>query len=299
MSFFESIFSGAKALFSGVVTTVVTVVTEVLKEFDRSSFGKATTTLVRNFSDHYFSKAQDLADEEKEYGEKKARDGRLKEADLERLRKIQAERDALRKELEEVKAGQAAKELQEAKDDLIAAQMTSDEAASAIGILSSKECPECGGTMRIMQSGFNTKTGKQAFYWRCTVPHAIACPTIKLDPEAHKATVLRRPDPDLDGLHAQRRAIWERQDVLAKAHGRLRQNLLGEEDQEVICPTHLLPMKLMPRPRAGGRMLDSYHYICLGVHSNGQACEYTVDVNSFPQVAATLKRHDGVGIIGG
>lgn len=296
MSFFESLFSGAKALVSGIVSGLSEVVSEVMKGLDRSVFGQAATTLVKNVSKHYFSDAQDLAEEEMEYAEKKARDGRLREKDLERLREIEAERDALRKELQEAKAANAAKELQAAKDDLIAANMTADEAASTVGILASKECPECGGMMRIVQSGFNAKTAKQTFYWRCTVPRAPPCPTVKLDPEADKATVLREPDADLDGPHAQRRAIWERQDVLAKAHGRLRQGL-GDSDEEVICPTHLLPMKLMPRPRASGRMLDSYQYICLGVHSNGQACEHTVDVQSFPQVAAALKRRDGVGII--
>ena len=296
MSFFESLFSGAKAILSGIVTTVVTVVGEVLKEFDRSVFGQAATTLVKGVSKQYFNNAQDLADEEKEYANKRARDGLLREKDLERLREIEAERDALRKELEAAKAANAVKELQDAKDDLIAANMSADEAVSAVGILASKECPGCGGMMRIVQSGFNAKLEKQTFYWKCTVPRAIPCPTLKLDPEADNATVLREPDADLDGPHAQRRAIWERQDVLAKAHGRLRQGL-GDSDEEVICPTHVLPMKLMPRPRASGRMLDSYQYVCLGVHPDGRACEHTVDVQSFPQVAAALKRRDGVGII--
>lgn len=298
MYLLKSLFSGAKALLSGVREVVKGLVVEVLKEFDRSSFGQAATTLVKNASKHYFSSAQDLADEEREYAVKRQRDGKLKETDLERLYEIQAERDALRKELETAKAAQAAKDLEHAKDGLLTAELNPDEAAAAVGILASKECPECGGTMRIVQGGFNTKTEKQTFYWRCTAPHAIPCPTIALNPEAEKATVLREPDPDLDGPHAKRRAIWERPDVLAKAHGRLRQGL-GDADEEVICPTHLLPMKLMPRPEGRGLMLDSYHYICLGVHPNGHACEYTVDVKSFPQVAATLKRRDGVGIIEG
>lgn len=298
MSFLQSLFSGAKALIRGVVEGVREVVRVVLTEIDNSNVGRAATELIRGVTSRHFSRALDYVEEEREYAEKRLRDGRLTEKDQERLREIQAEREALRKELEAAKAAQAAKDLDHAKDGLLTAELNPDEAAAAVGILASKECPECGGTMRIVQGGFNIKTEKQTFYWRCTLPHAIPCPTVALNPEAEKATVLREPDPDLDGPHAKRRAIWERPDVLAKAHGRLRQGL-GDADEEVICPTHLLPMKLMPRPSGRGLMLDSYHYVCLGVHPNGHACEYTVDVKSFPQVAATLKRRDGVGIIEG
>lgn len=296
MSLLDTLWGGAKALIQGVTSAAREVVRAVLEEIDRSSIGRATTQLIHGVSRQHFGTAKNLADEERELAEKQARDGRLREVDLERLRAIEAERDTLRKELEAAKASEAAKELREAGDDLIAANLSADEAASAVGILASKAC-ECGGTMRIVQGGFDAKRGRQSFYWKCTVPRAIPCMTVKLDPEANKATVLRQADPDLDGAHATRRAIWERQDVLAEAHGRLRQGL-GDDDEEVICPTHLLSMKLMPKPSASGRMLDSYHYICLGVHADGRACSYTVDVKSFPQVAATLKRRDGVGIIG-
>ena len=296
MSLLDTLWGGAKALIQGAVSVAREVVRAVLEEIDRSSIGKATTQLIHGVTRQHFGKAKDLVDEERELAEKRVRDGRLREADLERLRAIEAERDTLRKQLEAVQAGQAATELKEASDELIAANMSPDEAASAVGILASKTC-ECGGTMRIMQGSFDAKRGRQSFYWKCTMPRVIPCRTVVLDPETERATVLRQADPDLDGPHATRRAIWERQDVLAKAHGRLRQGL-GDDDEEVICPTHLLPMKLMPRPGASGRMLDSYHYVCLGVHADGRACGHTVDVKSFPQVAATLKRRDGVGIIG-
>ena len=61
---------------------MVTVVGEVLKEFDRSVFGQAATTLVKGVSKQYFNYAQDLAYEEKEYANKRARDGLLREIDL-------------------------------------------------------------------------------------------------------------------------------------------------------------------------------------------------------------------------
>ena len=296
MSLLDTLWGGAKALIQGVASAAREVVRAVLEEIDRSSIGRATTQLIHGVTRQHFGRAHDLADEERELAEKRVRDGKLREADLERLQAIEAERDALRKQLEATKAEEAARALMDAREDLIVANMSADEAASAVGILASKAC-ECGGTMRIVQGGFDAKRGRQSFFWKCTVPHAIPCRTVALDPEAQKTAVLRQADPDLDGAHATRRAIWERQDVLSKAHGRLRQGL-GDDDEEVICPAHLLPMKLMPKPSGSGRMLDSYHYVCLGVHTDGRACSHTVDVKSFPQVAATLKRRDGVGIIG-
>ncbi len=296
MSFLQSLFSGAKALVRGVVSTVREVVRVVLTEIDNSSVGRAATDLMKGVTNKHFSRALDYVAEEREYAEKRQRDGRLTESDQERLRQIEAEREKLRKEIEAAKAAKSASEMQASQDEVIATQFTPDEAAAAVGIMASKACPECGGMMRIMQGAYNEKAEKQTFYWKCTVPRAIPCPTVKLDPEADRASVVRPPDADLDGSHAERRAIWTRPDVLATTHGRLRQGL-GDDDTEVMCPKHLLPMKLMPLPRAGGRMLDSYHYVCLAVNPDGRACDHTVDIKSFPQVAATLKRREGVGII--
>lgn len=296
MSFLESLFSGAKALFRGVVSAVREVVHVVLTELDNSSVGRAATDLMKGVTNKHFSRALDYVEEEREYAEKRLRDGRLTESDQERLREIEAEREALRKEMEAAKAAKSASEMQASQDQVIATSFSPDEAAAAVGIMASKECPNCGGMMRIMQGAYDKNKDRQTFYWKCTAPHTIPCPTLKLDPEADRASVVRPPDPDLDGSHTERRAIWTREDVLAKTHGRLRQGL-GDDDAEVICPKHLLPMKLMLMPRAGGRMLDSYHYICLAVNPDGRACDHTVDIKSFPQVAATLKRRDGVGII--
>ena len=58
-------------------------------------------------------------------------------------------------------------------------------------------------------------------------------------------------------------------------------------------------MKLMPRPSAGGLILDSYEYICLGVNPDGRACSHKVAVKTFPQVSAALRRREGRGIIDG
>ena len=298
MSLLDSIFSGAKAFIREIVSVVAETVKLILEEIDRSAFGKAATQMVQGVTKRYFNSASDLAEEERELAEKRRRDGHASELDQERLREIEAARDRLRKEMDTAKAKRAAEELREAQGEVVAAPVTDDEASSSIGILSTKECPACGGMMGIRQYGFNDTAKRRSFYWQCTAANALPCPTVKLELGSAQGSVIRRPDADLDGSKDQRRKIWERPDLLAKTHGRLR-TALGDVDEEIVCPKHLLPMKLMQKPRADGLMLSSYEYICLGVNADGRACDQKVEVSTFPQVSATLKRREGHGIIDG
>lgn len=298
MSLLDSIFSGAKAFVRELVSVAAEAVKVVLKEVDRSAFGKAVTGLIQGAARRYFSTATDLAEEERELAEKRRRDGRYSQEDLDRLHAIEKERDRLRKEMDDARAQRATEDLRAAQDEVVAAVVTDDEASSSVGILSTKVCPECGGAMRIRQGGVDDKTGRRRFYWQCTLANAIPCPTIKLDPQAEPASVIRRPDADLDASKGEREATWNHPDVLVKTHGRLR-GALGEDDEEIVCPKHLLPMKLMQKAATRGRMLESYEYICVGINANGWACDHTVPVLNFPQVAAALRRREGRGIIDG
>lgn len=171
MSLLDTLWGGAKALIQGAVSVAREVVRAVFEEIDRSPFGKAATEIIKGVSRQYFGRAQDLVDEERELADKRAKDGRLREADLEQLRAIQAKRDEWRKELEAAKAAEVAKELREVSEDLIAANLSADEAASAVGILASKTC-ECGGTMRIVQGASTTSGASRSFIGNapCLVP---------------------------------------------------------------------------------------------------------------------------------
>lgn len=271
-------------MFSGITAFVREVVTVV-------------ADAVKGATKRYFSTAKDLAEEEQELAERRRQDGRLREADKERLREIEKERERLRKAMDDAKAREASEKFRAAQDELVSASMTDDESSALLGILSTKVCPACGGVMRIRQGILNSKTERTRFYWQCTSSKASPCPTIMLDPQAEQASVIRRPDADLDGAREKRVETWNRPDVLAKAHGRLRATL-RDEDEEIVCLKHL-PMKLLPKARAGGLLLDSYEYVCMGVNVDGRACDHKVTVTSFPQVSAALRRRDGRGIIDG
>lgn len=295
MGFLESIFSGAKVFVRELVTVVAEAVRVVLEEIDRSNFGRAATQLIQGATQKYFNTAANLAAEERELAEKFRRDRRRSEADATRVQEIAAERQQLKKHMDSVKSKEAANEFRDDQVELIAASIGDDEVSAAVGILASKTCPECGETMRIRQGRFNSQTGRRPFYWQCT-SGGFSCPSIKFDPTKQRASVMRKPDPNLDLGLKERRAIWERKDVLVKTAGRLRQ-ALGEEDREIICPTHLLPMKLLPKSQSDGLLLTSYEYVCLAVDSEGRACQKRVPLETFPQVSEALRRTEGYGII--
>jgi hypothetical protein len=294
MGFLDALFSGAKAILNVVLSTAVQAIRVVLAEIDRSAVGRVAIELVSGINQRYFSSARNLADEERELADKYRRDGRRSEQDSERIREIQRERELFKQSLNETKAREAEEEFKRAKEELIAASLTDDDVSASSGILASKQCPECGGAMRIRQGAYNKKT--RNFWWQCTAHNQFVCPTVKIDLEAEKSTILRRPDADLDGASEDRRKIWVQPNVVAKTHGRLRASL-GDDDEEMICPRHVLPMKLTQKYGSQGLMLDSYEYVCLGVNPDGRACEHKVEVKTFPQVSALLRRRDGVGII--
>jgi len=296
LNFLEALFSGAKAFVKELVSVARTVVREVLKEVDQSAFGRASTRLVDGIADRYFNQAQSLSEEERELADKAKRDGRRTEVDAERLREIAAERERVRAEMERVNAQRSAQELRDHADETLVARLDDDELSSSVGILAAKACPSCGGMMRIRQGAVASDTGIRRFYWQCTEPKLPPCPYIKLDPTKGAASVLRTADPDLDTPKEERRAAWNRPDVIAETHGRVRQHL-GDDDKQVVCPQHLLPMKLLPKRNQGGRVLDSYEYVCLGVTSDGRACDHKIDLQTMPQVAAMLRRTEGEGII--
>lgn len=299
MKILDALLPYAKAFIREIAGGAREVVRAVLKEVDESAFGRAATGFIEGATRTLFGKAQDLADEEAEIARKTKSDGKASEKEADRLREIQEERDRLRKEFEAASARDAANDLRKKQDVVAPTSLTDDEISGEVGVLADKKCPRCGGRMGIRQRGgysHSRKTHKRKFFWQCTVSGNQPCPQIDLDVSASKAAVIRPSDPDLDGNPEERRKIWTRQDVSNQTHQRVRSGL-EERDEGMICPNHLLPMKLVENRDAGRRMLDSYHYICVGVTPEGLACPHAVSVDTYPQVAAMLRRREGRGII--
>jgi hypothetical protein len=295
MSFLDALFSGAKALAKELVKAGGTLVREILREIDNSSFGKAATRVVSGMADRMFSQAQNLADEERELAEKYRRDGRRSEADEERIRELKEDRDRLRAEMDANSAARAAQEFKERADEVDIHQLDDDEISANVGILAAKNCPNCGGAMRVIQGAFNTTRNERNFWWQCTAIRRFPCPNITIHANQLQEVVVRPESADFDTPKELRRETWGSQPVINETHARVRQHL-EEADKQIVCPDHLLPLKLI-QCRRGGKLLDSYEYVCMAINADGTACDHTIPLQTMPQVAAMLERNEGKGII--
>lgn len=291
-----SLFPGARAIVTKAVDRAVDAVVSAGKRFvaswveraadDGSSSTSASAKAQR-------SQAEELAEEEKYLAEKFKRDGFRSPSDADRVQEIFEARNELREKMGETNAVKSAQDIS-ATDSLISTNASPDELASQVGILSTKQC-NCGGIMTLQLGPYNIKTG-QRFFWRCTAARPIPCQDIYVTPtELALQVSVRQPHADLDISPAERKA-WDNPSLLAKTAGRVRRHL-GDEDEAIICPIHLLPMKLLPTANSDGLLLDSYQYTCLGVHPDGRACNHTVPVKSFGQVSGLLTRSEGRGIL--
>lgn len=290
-----AIFPGAKAIVTKLVDRAVVAVVSagraIIEEWAQNPVSQRDAY---TSAKEQQSAAEDLAAEEKELAEKFKRDGQRKSADADRVEEIKATRDQLRKAMGETSAVQSAEDIV-AADDLISKPVTADETAAQIGILSTKVCPNCGGVMTLQFVSTNTQQG-QKFKWVCTSMRLNPCRDIYvMENEITHQVSVRQSHADLDANEAERKS-WKEASLLAKTAGRVRSHL-GDVDKAILCPIHLLPMKLLPVANSSGLLLDSMQYTCLCVDANGRACSHTVPVKSFGQVSGLLTRTEGRGIL--
>lgn len=297
MKLLEALLVGATALINRVLESehVRTVVAHVVREASQTGWGKAAVHAVKGVLDGLQSKAYDLTEKERDIHERARRDGRYSPRAPDDLAEIKAERDRLREQLNDAQRRKAAEDLDAKKDEVKAAQLDEDELAARAGLVTAKVCPECGDTMRLQIGAMSARTGRRNFYWQCNSTRSPPCRTITYDP-ADSGSIIRPPNPDFDTDLVTRRAIWTDKVTLAQTHDRVRSHL-GDKDEEMLCPQHLTPMKLMETRSPSGLVLNSYEYVCRGVNADGRACTHRIPIKTMPQAAEMLRRNEGVGII--
>lgn len=290
-----TIFPGARAIVTKVANRTIEDVVRAAKKYVERWLDTAAPGAPFNraaLADAERSEAVNLAEEEKDLAKKFAIDKKRTPADADRIQEIQAARDKLHDRIRNTNAVRSAEDLAGA-DSLISVNTTPDELASQVGILSVQECPSCNGIMTLKLGNSDSRAG-QKFMWSCT-RSGTTCRVVYLRPaELAKQVSIRQPSADFDQPNS--RKDWEERSVLARTAGRVRSHL-GHEDEATMCPTHLLPMKLLQTANAGGRLLDTYQYTCLGVDARGRACRHTLPLKSFGQVSSLLTRVEGRGIL--
>jgi len=311
MGILQSLFSSVTAFIKGDRTTARSSLFKAIGQARKTEIGRELSRLIKKGREKISAGAESIEkiakgawkgakeafEEAREYEEKQARDGKLNEKDQERVDELHKERERFREEITNLKAGLAAQKLQ--TEHLIEALFSSDELSANTGLLATKVCPGCGGTMRIKQGGRNTKTKQRGFWWECISNLGRdRCRTITINLREDIPDVVRPPNPDLDGDADRRYGIWTRPTVLEQTHKRL-QMMIGEVDDDLMCPIHVLPMRLVRKSHPGGHLLDSYEYACTGNIPGRFVCGFVIPLETFPQVASLLRRKTTRGIIDG
>ncbi|MCE1250692.1 MAG: hypothetical protein LWW82_08175 [Comamonadaceae bacterium] len=290
----EALFGAAKALIKAALGAAKEVVVETVKALEGTTTGKVLSHAVESWvrtKTQAAAQAQDLAAEEAEIGAKMARDGKLSPAEWGRVDEINEHRSQLRKQYAQADAAK----LREALDHAgaVHAPVSADEIISTVGLLPHKTC-QCGAMMAVSTT-HTQQYGqwKNKFAWRCAVCGAREY----FDPVKEAATIVRAPDADLDMPEAKRHEIWHAPATLADANARLRSHM-GEADNEVLCPQHLLPMKIFPSLAANrGLVLDSYAYACVGMNPDGRGCTHRIPIDRLAITSAVLQRLEGRGLV--
>lgn len=241
--------------------------------------------------------AREAWEEKREYEAKRQRDGGLNERDAQRDVELAARLRDLQRDVSEIKSGLAADALRQG--EIVAAALSADELSANAGLLATKTCPQCGGTMTIRQGSFNVNKKQHSFYWQCISNlHGYHCRSLSINIDKEDLDVVRGVNPDLDGDPADRRGIWSQQDVLRQTQRRF-ESFVGEIDDDLMCPIHVAPLMIQRKHNAGGHLLDSYEHSCTAVDANGMPCAFIVPITSFAQVASILRRKTNRGIIDG
>lgn len=294
MGLLDTLFGAAKVLIRTALSTVKDVVVETVRALEGTATGKVLIKAAESWAttkSKAYRSAASFAEEEAELGKKMARDGKLPPSDWDRKREIDEARMQLREKHAQADAGRLKEDLAGKDTRVVAAE--ADEFIGAIGLLTHKECG-CGGTMAVTTSHRSTNGGayQTEFTWACPVCRKRE----RFDPVKESAALVRTADPDLDIPERERHKLWNEPKTLAETNARLSSHL-GEADKEVLCPNHLVPMKLFPSFAASrGLVLDSYTYACICTTIDGRRCMQKVPLDRMAQASAALRRLEGVGI---
>lgn len=247
-------------------------------------------------------RGRQLNEEMEELKRKRAKDGNLSEADRERAQELATERQAIFDEYQETKASATAKELETNPEQFKSTDITertTNLLQYHMGPAVLKKKCGCGWPM-VLQHRNVPEPGFNDFFWQCSRYYAkdgrAKCknaPFVATDLTLlHKAGIpeIEVPNKDLQ-LIADQKPV--QQSIIARVADHLNQ-----EDTDVPCPVHLVPMILRQKRNHNGHVLDMFFLSCSHLAKDTQLrCGHTVKLKSYAQLAAYLRRSESTGIL--
>ncbi|MGQ7848559.1 hypothetical protein ACUNV4_28945 [Granulosicoccus sp. 3-233] len=284
-------FSG---LFSFVVKAAEAVVSIAAKAIAGEMFSSAPSrseASAKCVIDNLKDIDREISDRERSIAKSKSR------LDAESLAELLDLRSAEYDKYEKIKAADAVDDLEKNADKYSESKLilgTEHKLQYHLGVaVINRKCQQCYRPMKLQHRTVDDPKFDD-FFWQCTGFY---------DSNAQCKNTLPFRARDLSLLHNNDAIELEisKDDLITIASQKTTQaqtikrltGHLGEEDQDVPCPIHFVPMYL--REKRGGEslpMLDRYHLAC-----THKGCGQIAKLKSYPQLAAFLRRKEGQGII--
>ena len=247
-------------------------------------------------------KGKRINEEMEELKLKKAKDGNLSDTDSERVDKLVKGRIEVFEEYQANKSEETARNLKEYPDDFKSTEITDD----TINLLQyhmgpavlKKNC-NCGWPMVLQHKTILTPKFND-FFWQCSRFYVNdgrqKCknsPFVATDLKLlHKTGI-----PEIEMPNSDLQLIAEQKPVQVNIIKRVIDHI-NQEDSEVLCPVHIVPMVLRQKQAHSGHILDMYFLACSHLAKDAHLrCRHTVKLKSYPQLAAYLRRTEGIGIL--
>ena len=288
-----------EALFSGVFSFLVRVVKPVIQAVLRAIVQEISPP--HREAPNPLRQAQLVKEIDQEMEDRErhaARGGRsLTTQELSALEDLSRQKNEAFAKFEEGKRAEAAQVIAETPSEFASSPLVEGNEHQIqyhLGLVVLEKRCSCGFPMKLQHQTVSDPTFAD-FFWQCTRFYADdgrpKCRGIQFRPQ--DLSLLHKTDaPELEISKDDLRAIGSEKSVQTEVTGRMRGHL-GTGDQDILCPTHLIPLVLREKSGgASGPLLDRYHLRC----SHFQ-CGQTTKLKSFAQLAAYLKRKEGHGIL--
>lgn len=304
MGFIEAIFGGfGSFVIKGINTVhqlaknyVSRLVDEALKERVVENQPSSNPTSINVHVYNVQNEIKNIDLEQTEIEKKRARDGSLNLSDIEKLEELQKQREDKFEQWQKAKTQEVITEQAKNPDSYETSFLNNDNVhilQFQMGqVVLEKRCV-CGRPMMLQHR--DRKDGSifllNDFFWSCVGYYSNQCRgTQRFQTQdiglLHKANIL-----ELQLSNTELGQSFTRP-LIQKTVVRLRQHL-GEEDRDILCPIHHVPMILREKDKSNHSnvVLDMFHLRCPHFE-----CQQTVKLKSLAQIAAFLHRKEERGI---
>lgn len=288
------------ALFSGVASFVLRIAKPIIQAAIQAVLQELNITKRdRTPPTQHAKAAKDIDEEISDMERSAARAGRpLSPHDEERIDELKLKKAEEFSNFERAKKAQVAEELANAPESFKTSDLSSGQEHQLqyhLGlVVLEKRCPKCGYPMKLQHKTVDEPSFDD-FFWQCTrfyVKDNLAkCRSLQFTSRDLK--LLHKNDvPELQINKVDLATIASEKSVQKTTILRMNEHL-GQDDEDIVCPVHFIPMILREKNGgADGPLLDRYHLRCAHFQ-----CSQTTKLKSFAQLASYLRRKDGTGIL--